>query len=70
MLKSLRLFGRFMYDRAHTVRLIKMVELGLLPLGQKINNSVVGKFDLDHIHEALAAAEKEPGWGRQVILMP
>jgi hypothetical protein len=70
MLRSLRLYGRYMYERNHTVRLIKMVEAGLLPLGEKVGVSVVGTFNLTQIYDALELAEKEPGWGRQVLLLP
>ncbi|KAK4032847.1 isopropanol dehydrogenase [Parachaetomium inaequale] len=70
MLKSLRIYGRFMYEREHTVRLIQMVEAGLLPLGDRINSKTVGRFKLDQIYEAMELASKESGWGKQVVLLP
>ncbi|KAH6842234.1 isopropanol dehydrogenase [Chaetomium sp. MPI-CAGE-AT-0009] len=70
MLKSLRICGRFMYEREHTVRLIQMVEAGLLPLGAKINYRTVGCFKLDQVQKALDVASMEPGWGTQVLLLP
>jgi threonine dehydrogenase-like Zn-dependent dehydrogenase len=70
MLKSLRIHGRFMYEREHTVRLIQMVEAGLLPLGARINSRTVGRFKLDKIYEAMELASEESGWGKQVVLLP
>ena len=70
MLNSLEIHGRYMYEREHTACLIKMVETGLLPLGKKVNFTTIGTFKLDQIQEALELAEKEPGWGKQVVLIP
>jgi len=70
MINSLQLRGRFMYEREHTVRLIKMVEAGLLPLGEKVGFRTAARFGLDQIEEAMDVAEKESGWGTQVLLVP
>jgi D-arabinose 1-dehydrogenase-like Zn-dependent alcohol dehydrogenase len=71
MIKSLRIQGRFMYEREHTRRLIAMVEAGLVPLGEtKTGHSTVGTFKLEQIQEGLELAASEPGWGKQVLLMP
>ena len=70
MLKSLEIHGRYMYEREHTTRLIKMVETGLLPLGKKVNFETIGKFKLGQVQEALELAEKDPGWGKQVVIIP
>ncbi|KAH6997266.1 isopropanol dehydrogenase [Ilyonectria destructans] len=70
MIKNLQIHGKYMYEREHTERLVKMVEAGLLPLGKKVNFNTIGRFKLDQIQEALELAEKEPGWGKQVLLVP
>jgi D-arabinose 1-dehydrogenase-like Zn-dependent alcohol dehydrogenase len=71
MMKSLRIQGRFMYEREMIVRLLGMVEKGNLKLGEKGTNfKTVGKFGLDSIGEAVQEASKATGWGSQVVLLP
>lgn len=70
MLKSLIIRGRFMYERHHTQLLVKMVENGLLPLGANAGFVTVARFALGQIGEALDAAEENPGFGKQVVIMP
>jgi len=70
MFKSLRLQGRFMYDRDHVLRLIQMVESGLLPLGPRIGIKHTEEFGLESIDEALQAAGRLTGWGGHVVLKP
>ncbi|PVH74073.1 putative isopropanol dehydrogenase [Cadophora sp. DSE1049] len=71
MMKSLRIQGRFMYDRHMVVQMVKMIEKGNLKLGEEGTGiKTVGKFGLDAIEEALELAKKESGWGKQVVLMP
>lgn len=70
MFKSLQLKGKFMYEREAVFRLIKMVESGLLKLGKGAGLKVVGPYDLENWHEAFDAAEKNAGWGVQVLLSP
>ncbi|CEL07013.1 Putative Catalytic activity: An alcohol NAD() <=_ an aldehyde or ketone NADH [Aspergillus calidoustus] len=70
MFKSIRIQGRFMYDRRHVLQLIQMVESGLLPLGKKAGVSQTEVFGLEQIEEALQAAGKLSGWGGYVVLKP
>ena len=70
MFKSLRLQGRFMYDRAHIIQIIKMVEAGILKLGKGMGVTETQRFGLDSIDEALKAAGMLTGWGSHVVLMP
>ncbi|RAH50444.1 putative isopropanol dehydrogenase [Aspergillus brunneoviolaceus CBS 621.78] len=70
MFKSLRLQGRFMYDRQHVLRLIQMVESGLLRLGEAIGVDHVEEFGLESATEALEAAARLSGWGGHVVLRP
>ncbi|KAE9364409.1 putative isopropanol dehydrogenase [Stipitochalara longipes BDJ] len=71
MMKSLRIQGRFMYSRDMAVRFIKMVEKGNLKLGEEATGMrIIGKFGLDRVYEAIELAEREKGWGKQVLLMP
>ncbi|KAH8779119.1 isopropanol dehydrogenase [Hyaloscypha finlandica] len=71
MMKSLRIQGRFMYEREMIVRLLGMVEKGNLKLGEEGTNfKTVGKFGLDSIGKAVQEASKATGWGSQVVLLP
>ncbi|KAH8698399.1 isopropanol dehydrogenase [Talaromyces proteolyticus] len=70
MFKSIRLQGRFMYDRSHIEQLIQMVESGLLPLGEKAGVHTTEEFDLASVNEALHAAGMLSGWGAHVVLKP
>ena len=71
MMKSLRVQGKFMYEREMIVRMLGMVEKGNLKLGEKETGiKTVGKFGLEDIGDALLKAKDAAGWGRQVVLMP
>lgn len=71
MLGSLRIQGRFMYEREGVERFIRMVEKGNLKVGAKDTGiQTVGRYKLQEIEEALVTAEKESGWGKQVLLIP
>ncbi|KAJ5100579.1 hypothetical protein N7456_006631 [Penicillium angulare] len=70
MFKSIRIQGRFMYDRRHVVQMIQMIESGLLPLGQRSGVTDTEEFGLDEIEGALEAAGNLSGWGGHVVLKP
>lgn len=70
MFKSIRIQGRFMYDRQHVQQMIQMVESGLLPLGSKSGVSQTKVFGLEDIQQALESAGKLSGWGEHVVLKP
>ncbi|KUJ14584.1 isopropanol dehydrogenase [Mollisia scopiformis] len=70
MMKSLRIQGRFMYERDMVVQAIKLIENGNLKLGEKVGSKTLKMFGLEDIEEGLLMAGKEAGWGKQVVLMP
>ncbi|KAL2816536.1 isopropanol dehydrogenase [Aspergillus granulosus] len=70
MFKSIRIQGRFMYDRKHVLQMIQMMESGLLPLGEKAGVTHTEEFGLEGIEDALEAAGKLSGWGGHVVLKP
>ncbi|KAL2829522.1 chaperonin 10-like protein [Aspergillus cavernicola] len=70
MFKSLRIQGRFMYDRGHVQGLIRMVESGLLALGGKGGVYHTEEYGLEDVDEALQAAGRLMGWGVHVVLKP
>jgi len=70
MFNDLKVHGKFMYGRDAITRLIRLVETGRLPLGEKGGIRVVGKYGLDEWKDAFDAAEKEAGWGVLVVIEP
>jgi D-arabinose 1-dehydrogenase-like Zn-dependent alcohol dehydrogenase len=71
ILKSQSIQGRFMYSREMVVRFVKMVEKGNLKLGEEATGmKTVGRFGLERVYEAIEMAQRESGWGKQVLLMP
>ncbi|OJJ67027.1 hypothetical protein ASPBRDRAFT_359856 [Aspergillus brasiliensis CBS 101740] len=70
MFKGIRIQGRFMYDRPHVLRLIRMVSSGLLLLGERGGITHIEEFGLEEIEGALDAAGRLSGWGGQVVLKP
>ncbi|KAJ9663330.1 hypothetical protein H2198_000847 [Neophaeococcomyces mojaviensis] len=70
MFKSLKLQGKFMYERAAVARLIKLVEKGKLVLGERAGLRCAGTFGLQDWEQAFEAAAKSAGWGEQVLMSP
>ncbi|KAL6405725.1 hypothetical protein AUP68_10863 [Ilyonectria robusta] len=63
------LLGRYMFDRKHTLQLIKLLESGQLKLGSGDGSGVkVRTFKIEEVEEAMDAAERELRWGDQVVL--
>jgi hypothetical protein len=70
MLKSLQIRGKFMYQRASVIRLIGMIECGLVKLGDASGVKVVGSYSLDQYEAALDAAADSTGFGKSVVFTP
>jgi D-arabinose 1-dehydrogenase-like Zn-dependent alcohol dehydrogenase len=70
MIKSLQIRGRFMYERQAIVRLIQMVEAGIVKLGKAAGVEIVGAYKLEDIEAALDDAAKNSGFGKEVLLDP
>ena len=70
MFKSLRLFGRLMYDRSQIRSVIALAETGNLVLGRKVGVEVHGPYGLDQIQDALENAAGSTNWGSHVVLKP
>ncbi|KAL6891882.1 GroES-like protein [Trichoderma evansii] len=70
MFNDLKLHGKFMYERKDIRMLIKMVESGVMGLGQKIGARVEGKFGLEDWDQAFTAAKENTGPGQYVVIAP
>jgi len=72
MRNSIRIQGRYMFEREHALQVIKMTEAGLLRLGPGEGSSikVQAGFKLGDVDKAFDAAEEYSGWGNLVVLEP
>ena len=70
MWQDIRLHGKWMYSRDDIGLLVKMVEIGVLGLGEEDGVEVVGTFGLEKWEEAFEMAAREAGLGQMVLLNP
>lgn len=70
LFKNLIVRGRFVYERHHAEQVIKLVESGKLRIGQQVGMTTAAIFGLEHYERALDEAEKLPGWGKIIQIMP
>ncbi|KAF2195173.1 GroES-like protein [Zopfia rhizophila CBS 207.26] len=67
--RNLTIKGQYMYEREDVRAMIKMAESGVMKLGKE-RGEVVGEFRLADFEKAFAAASKNPGVGKLVVLTP
>ncbi len=67
---NLTLKGKWMFEREDVKGMIKMVENGVLKLGEGAGMRIVGKFELEDWDEAFTAAEKNAGIGETAVFTP
>ena len=70
MRKCLQLRGKWMYDRADIHLMIKMIEAGVVKLGEKGGTKVVGQFGLDDWDDAFTTAAANNVMGAQTLIIP
>ena len=70
MHRNLVLRGKWMYDREYIRALIKMVEIGVLKLGEGAGCKTIGKFELEDWKTAFDTAAENPGMGMQALITP
>jgi threonine dehydrogenase-like Zn-dependent dehydrogenase len=70
MHNNLTIKGKWMYTKEDPFLLIKMLETGVLKLGEKAGLTNVGVFPLEEWSKAFDAAEANPGWGMQALIAP
>jgi D-arabinose 1-dehydrogenase-like Zn-dependent alcohol dehydrogenase len=69
--RSITIKGQFMYSREELVRLVKMVETGVVKLGKDAGHELVnGGYPLEDWETAIAEAEGAVNWGQQVVFLP
>jgi len=62
--------GKWMYTQEDPYLLTKMVETGVLKLGERAGVKDVGVFPLEDWSKAFTAAEENPGWGTLALIAP
>jgi D-arabinose 1-dehydrogenase-like Zn-dependent alcohol dehydrogenase len=70
MINNITVRGKFMYERSQALQVIKMAEAGVLKLGSRVGYEIAQTFGLDNMDEALQEAEKLPGWGQSIAVVP
>ena len=70
MHRNLTLKGKWMFEREDIRRMIKMVENGVMKLGESAGVKIVGTFGLDEWDKAFTAAEKNAGMGETTLITP
>lgn len=70
MFKGLTIKGTFMYTREQADELIKLVETGLLPIGQHGGIQTTGKYPLSMWQQAFEHAYSESGPRKAVYFIP
>ncbi|KAI0413571.1 GroES-like protein [Xylaria grammica] len=68
--KGLRLHGTFMYTRQQADELIKLVETGMLPIGDRGGFEATGKFTLEQWEEAFEHAHDHTGPRKAAYFIP
>lgn len=66
----MRLYGKWMYERSDVNDLIKLVENGILKLGDQGGCRVVGRFPLEQYEQAWDTAAEHAGLGENVVIVP
>lgn len=67
--KNINIRAQYMYERDDVRGLIKLVEMGILRVGNASGAKVVN-FTLDQYDEAISQAAEQQTWGLQVVLRP
>ncbi|KAJ2979251.1 hypothetical protein NUW58_g7250 [Xylaria curta] len=70
ILKSLELRGKWMYTRSEIRKLVKMIEVGTLKIGEGAGHQINGRFQLEDYETAFQTADKHTAWGTSVIFTP
>jgi len=70
LIRDLVLRGKWMYNREDVAALIKMVEIGVMKLGESAGVKVIGRFALEDWKNAFTAVEKHAGIGDVVLMEP
>ena len=66
----MKLYGKWMYERRDIPDLIKLVEHGMLKLGEQGGSQITGRFPLEQWREAWDVAVEEAGFGKTVVIQP
>ncbi len=66
---NIRLQGRFMYDRAQILQVVRLAEMGNLRMGKDVVETI-GPYGLGEMQKALDETAERSAWGSHVVLQP
>jgi len=69
VLKNISVAGKFMYSRSTVGRLLDMISLGLLDIGER-SGAVVRSYDMERFDEALKATGEHAAWRHFTVVTP
>lgn len=67
---NMRLYGKWMYERSDVADLFKLIENGMLKLGEAGGFSVAGEYALEEWKDAWDAAAENARFGQNVLIIP
>ena len=67
---DIALKGKYMYDRDDIKTMIKMIQVGVLPIGEKAGFQVTGKFGLEDWDAAFTSAAENATVGKFAVFTP
>ena len=68
MSQSIRIQGRYMFDREHVLQVIKLIESRMMMLGEGAGSGIQAKrFNIADIEQALDVSQQS-GWGTMVVI--
>ena len=70
MHKNLRLYGKWMFERDDIGSLFRLIESGMLKLGEAAGQRVKGLYNLEKYEDAFNTAAEANGFGEQVLIKP
>lgn len=68
--RNMRLYGKWMYERSDIPDLFKLIEHGMLKLGEASGIEQPRTFRLEEWEEAFDVAAEESGFGKAVVITP
>lgn len=70
MLMGLTVRGNFMYTREQVAELVRLIEAGVIKLGEEVGLKCTGVFELEEWEEAFKTAGDEGGMGKFTLMTP
>lgn len=70
MFRNITIKGQWMYTKQELSELLRMVEMGVVKVGQRAGHEVVGEYALEEWEVAMRDVEESDAWGKGVVFVP